>query len=207
MTKGMFKERLMEIARRQKSVNDFSRKCGISNSLMISYLNGKSLPGLENLLKMAAAAQVSVQWLASGLGPVAADAEMLKSGRQREEAARRLAMVEKWVEGARVLAGQRISPNLLRDIHSFAYLNNLGQEQTADLVLKWGSAGRQDRSLDYELLRQVVRTVEELLEEACVMLPLEKKADIIALVYESSLGDGTGAIDKTRALKLINLAR
>ncbi|MDH5677825.1 MAG: helix-turn-helix domain-containing protein, partial [Nitrospinota bacterium] len=109
----MFKERLMEIARRQKSVNDFSRKCGISNSLMISYLNGKSLPGLENLLKMAAAAQVSVQWLASGLGPVQADAEMLKSGRQREEAARRLAMVEKWVEGARVLAGQRISPNLL----------------------------------------------------------------------------------------------
>ncbi|MDH4184283.1 MAG: hypothetical protein OEV92_08685, partial [Nitrospinota bacterium] len=69
MSKGEFHERLGDVARGYKSVNGFSKLCGISNSLMLAYLDGGSLPGLGNLLKIAAAAEVSLLWLATGEGP------------------------------------------------------------------------------------------------------------------------------------------
>ncbi|MDH5637085.1 MAG: hypothetical protein OEZ04_01170 [Nitrospinota bacterium] len=196
--------------RRQKSVNDFSKKCGISTSLMLAYLGGKSLPGLENLIKLAAAADVSVQWLASGMGPTRADAQMYETERRREEAMDKMDRVEAGVEKARLLAGRKIAPGALPDIHAYAFLNNLGEKQIIDLVRKWGSRYMEERRVDYELLRNAVLAVEELMEKGKVTLSLEKKADIIALVYENSLeadGEKVKLIDKGLASRLINLAR
>ncbi|MDH5511317.1 MAG: hypothetical protein OEZ32_13330 [Nitrospinota bacterium] len=195
---------------RQKSVNDFSKKCGISNSLMLAYLGGKSLPGLENLVKIATAAEVSVQWLANGMGPARADAQMYESGRLREEAIDRMGRVDVWVEKARRQAGHRLALGVLPDIRAYAFLNNLGEKQTIDLVRRWGSRYLEERRVDFELLRSAVLVVEELLEQGKVILSHEKKADIIALVYESSLeanGEKVKLIDKGLASRLINLAR
>lgn len=47
----------------------FAQKCGISDSLVRKYLEG-SLPGVEKLIMLAKAADVSVGWLASGEAPV-----------------------------------------------------------------------------------------------------------------------------------------
>lgn len=49
------------------SMHAFSARCGISDSLLRKYLAG-SLPGLDNLIRIAAACGVSVGWLAAGEG-------------------------------------------------------------------------------------------------------------------------------------------
>ena len=49
----------------ERSVHRFAREAGLSDSLMRKYLNG-SYPGLDRLVRLAAAGGVSVQWLATG---------------------------------------------------------------------------------------------------------------------------------------------
>ncbi|ACL05270.1 putative phage repressor [Desulfatibacillum aliphaticivorans] len=65
-----FPERMQEIIDQQKSARDFAIKCSISDSLIRAYLSGKSQPGLDNLAKIADVAQVNVQWLVTGEGPM-----------------------------------------------------------------------------------------------------------------------------------------
>ncbi len=70
MKNNTFAERMRQIMNDQKSVNDFSVKTGISASLLKAYLNGKSLPGVDNLLKIANSAGVRTGWLAEGEAPM-----------------------------------------------------------------------------------------------------------------------------------------
>lgn len=63
-----FSDRLRSIIK-PDSVLSFSKKCGLSDSLMRKYLSG-SLPGLENLLKIATTSGVSLEWLATDKGPI-----------------------------------------------------------------------------------------------------------------------------------------
>ncbi|MEW5885876.1 MAG: helix-turn-helix domain-containing protein [Pseudomonadota bacterium] len=46
----------------------FARRCGIGESLLRKYLQG-SEPSASNLVKIATAASVSLDWLATGQGP------------------------------------------------------------------------------------------------------------------------------------------
>lgn len=54
------------------SVNAFASRCGFSESLLRKYLAG-SIPGADKLVAMARAAGMSVEWLATGEGPMRAD--------------------------------------------------------------------------------------------------------------------------------------
>lgn len=63
---GSFSERLKR-AIGDQSVLAFSKECGISDSLIRKYLAG-SLPGIDNLVAMARAANVNIAWLAAGEG-------------------------------------------------------------------------------------------------------------------------------------------
>lgn len=65
-----FKERLGAILAKEKSLNDFAKRCEITGSLIRNYLYGKSLPGLDKLVIMAKVAQVEIKWLATGEGPM-----------------------------------------------------------------------------------------------------------------------------------------
>jgi len=47
----------------------FAQKCGMSDSLVRKYLDG-ALPGLEKLIMLAKAADVRVEWLATGEPPI-----------------------------------------------------------------------------------------------------------------------------------------
>jgi transcriptional regulator with XRE-family HTH domain len=51
-----------------ESISAFARRCGIGESLLRKYLNG-SLPNSHNLVLIADAAGVTVDWLASGRLP------------------------------------------------------------------------------------------------------------------------------------------
>lgn len=63
-----FAERL-RIALSGESPHAFSKRSGIGDSTMRKYLMG-SMPGLDNLLVIAEAANVTLDWLAAGKGPM-----------------------------------------------------------------------------------------------------------------------------------------
>lgn len=46
----------------------FGRRCGINESTLRKYFSG-TLPNVENLISIADAANVSIEWLAAGRGP------------------------------------------------------------------------------------------------------------------------------------------
>ena len=60
-------ERLRE-AMGEQSGSAFAKRCGISEGAIRKYLLGAS-PSTENLIAMADAANVSIEWLAAGRGP------------------------------------------------------------------------------------------------------------------------------------------
>jgi phage repressor protein C with HTH and peptisase S24 domain len=64
---GRFPERL-EMVMAGRSAREFSRLCGISDASVRDYLRGDSYPSLDRLDAIAAAADVSAQWLATGKG-------------------------------------------------------------------------------------------------------------------------------------------
>ena len=68
------KENLVQFSERLKSLvptgsgRDFAKKAGIGYSTVHNYLQAVSSPTLENLVLLAKAANVSVEWLATGKG-------------------------------------------------------------------------------------------------------------------------------------------
>lgn len=63
-----FKDRL-QIAIGDYSVNAFAKKSGITEGTIRTYLAGTSLPGLDKLIFISEAAEVNIEWLATGKGP------------------------------------------------------------------------------------------------------------------------------------------
>lgn len=63
-----FKDRL-QIAIGDYSVNAFAKKSGITEGTLRTYLTGTSLPGLDKLISISEAAEVNIEWLATGKGP------------------------------------------------------------------------------------------------------------------------------------------
>jgi len=65
----LFCERL-KIAINVESVNAFAKRSGIPEGTLRTYLSGASLPGLDKLIAISDAAQVNIEWLATGKGPM-----------------------------------------------------------------------------------------------------------------------------------------
>jgi phage repressor protein C with HTH and peptisase S24 domain len=66
MTQTSFHQRLNEVMG-SESAHAFAKRAGLSDSSFRQYLKG-SMPGLDNLIDIANAAQVSLDWLALGRG-------------------------------------------------------------------------------------------------------------------------------------------
>ncbi|AYM56339.1 LexA family transcriptional regulator [Agrobacterium tumefaciens] len=64
-----FAERLETAIAKFESVHAFSKKADISDSMLRKYLEG-SMPGLDKLIKIADAADVTLDWLAANRGPM-----------------------------------------------------------------------------------------------------------------------------------------
>ncbi|MDM7462925.1 MAG: helix-turn-helix domain-containing protein [Tepidimonas taiwanensis] len=56
-----------------EAVAAFARRCGISEGLIRSYLKAEKQPGMDRLIRIADAAGVSLEWLATGRGPMRRD--------------------------------------------------------------------------------------------------------------------------------------
>lgn len=66
---GRFKDRLKTITDGD-SLRGFGRKTGISEGALRHYLNGDSFPDLDRLAAIAEIANVNLEWLATGEGPM-----------------------------------------------------------------------------------------------------------------------------------------
>ncbi|MGU5657921.1 LexA family transcriptional regulator [Aeromonas veronii] len=66
--KNRFADRL-EALIGDSSTNAFAKKCGLTESTLRNYLTGNSSPNLATMEKIAAGAECSLGWLASGIGP------------------------------------------------------------------------------------------------------------------------------------------
>lgn len=58
------------------SIRAFARDSGLSETVMRKYLSGDSTPNVDRLVAIAAAAKVSVEWLATGFGSIKNDVGM-----------------------------------------------------------------------------------------------------------------------------------
>ena len=67
-----FSKRLRE-AMRGRSIREFASKASMSAGTLHNYLNDESLPTLDKLISLANTASVSLNWLATGSGPVSID--------------------------------------------------------------------------------------------------------------------------------------
>lgn len=66
---GHFNDRL-RLAIGGHSTNSFALKCGLTESLLRKYLSGMTLPGLDKLVAISNSAEVNIEWLATGEGPM-----------------------------------------------------------------------------------------------------------------------------------------
>jgi len=66
-----FRSRLSQILQETGSVAELARKVGISDNAIYKWLQGRGQPSVANLVALARAARVSVEWLATGREPAA----------------------------------------------------------------------------------------------------------------------------------------
>lgn len=66
---GRFADRL-GIAIGNRSVRSVAHKCGVSEAVLRKYLSGASTPNVDRLCALAECLNVSVEWLATGEGPM-----------------------------------------------------------------------------------------------------------------------------------------
>jgi transcriptional regulator with XRE-family HTH domain len=67
-----FKDRLI-LAINGESVNSFAKKCGVRESLLRKYLTGATVPGMDKVISIANTANVMIEWLSTGKGPMRYD--------------------------------------------------------------------------------------------------------------------------------------
>lgn len=70
-----FHLRLKEIVK-QESINSFAKKCELPESLLRKYLTGSTLPGTKALVAIANYTNTSLEWLATGTGPMTKGAQI-----------------------------------------------------------------------------------------------------------------------------------
>jgi len=58
------------LARAQGGIPELSKKSGCSDAVIRKWVRGESLPTLDRLVELSRAAQVSVEWLITGQGPM-----------------------------------------------------------------------------------------------------------------------------------------
>lgn len=71
MNSDLFSDRLRK-AIGEESANSFARRAGLGESLVRKYLAG-SAPGIDKVAAIAAAANVRLEWLINGAGPMRGD--------------------------------------------------------------------------------------------------------------------------------------
>jgi transcriptional regulator with XRE-family HTH domain len=110
-----------------ESVTAFGRRCGIGEATLRKYLNG-AVPNTDNLVAIADAANVNIEWLAAGRGPKMRGA-VVQAGLDEQLLARSIGTVE---DGLRAV-GRALPPDKHAKLIQAAY-NLLGRLEASDKI-------------------------------------------------------------------------
>ncbi len=70
-----------------------------------------------------------------------------------------------------------------------------------------GKLGLNERTLDLDLMKEIIETVEEIFQKKRLHLPPKKKAELILLIYDEILEDRSKVVSLPgRVVKLVRLA-
>jgi transcriptional regulator with XRE-family HTH domain len=76
MTEDLFGERMQKIADNTGGITSISKKTGISPRSIKGYIDGDNDPSRKKLIALAEAADVSIEWLVTGCGPMRPQGEV-----------------------------------------------------------------------------------------------------------------------------------
>lgn len=128
-----FADRVNELIGGKRRRNAFARECGLSETSVRQYQEG-AIPGLDKVIQIARAKNVSVNWLATGEGPRSAQPQgaLDPSGTDQEQkAANTMLPVENTSEGSRI----RFLPQLTVEASAGTGLIPLSEEVAGFVAL------------------------------------------------------------------------
>lgn len=140
MNSDIFQNRLKKLIG-SDSVRSFAHRCGLSDSVLRKYLAGKSEPGMSALISMARAGKVTIQWLATGEGPMKAE-EKEKGGGESEKRAdfdlERLQLAIETIEEALQETGRAMKPNKKAEmvVATYEFFGDEEQEKAKAKVIR-----------------------------------------------------------------------
>jgi DNA-binding phage protein len=114
--KEAFVRRLEAAAKRVGSLYALAKKAGLSDETLYAIKNRGTEPSRINLIKLALAAGVSVEWLATGKDPVGWDASRLRDV---------VETIEEWLESKR----RTLTPNEKAELVAEVYEEIAHQER------------------------------------------------------------------------------
>lgn len=193
----------------QESVTSFGRRCGIGEATLRKYFSG-TLPNSENLVAIADAGNVSIEWLAAGRGPKTRRENFHSQSKNDAFAAR---MRE--VYGSNSVTSFSRKAGIEED-HVRSYLSGTFPSagdivliaDMADVNIEWLAAGRgpkvrgEDIIKDIDRLTLAIEAVDEGLGPRYVAMPPSKRAQLLAAVYDLLLDMD----QKDNVIKFIKLA-
>ncbi|SHO58695.1 hypothetical protein [Vibrio quintilis] len=209
-----FKDRLRDVMG-DESVRSFSKRCGISESVIRKYLKG-SYPVMDKLPRIAEATGMSMGWLISGCE---SDCIAEASG-QNQELPERLKILMKGREARQAAEDWQVSVSTLKACldGSVPSLNIASRIASAEgISLEWLATGHglmyqtddgilppKVQGINRETLTQSIEKIDSLCQKNALILDNRKKARIIALVYQMSLNPEK--IDESVYFEIIKLA-
>ena len=191
---GRFPERLKE-GMNGKSARAFSHECELSDKMVRQYLSGQSEPTRPALIALADAANVRVEWLATGEGPK--ERESLPVTETESHNALRARLKANY--GGKV--NRLRAYGIPRDKFDAYVLHGNYVPTTEELeaicqLARWDfekgivkTRTREDAQLEIIVMKRVVQTTEELLAQMELHLSPEKKAELVGMMTENALNN------------------
>lgn len=162
-----FSKRIKKIIELSGSAEKLANISGMSSRVIGQYLAGKSDPSRIKLMALANAAQVNIEWLATGVGP------MRKKGRDIFNTAL-LALIIELSEDHEKEAGKKLTPADRADFISTAY----------DLCVEVDPASDQAR----DLIRDSMKAVHNFLASLDRMIETEKGRERAKKLFTREFG-------------------
>ena len=168
MNEISFENRIKRIIALAGNADKLANSAGVSPSLIGKYLSGKTDPTRKKLIALADAANVNIEWLATGNGP-------MRKGEKEIIDLELLGLIIAWLDYHEETTNEKISSTKKSIIIIYTYVQNLNADMSSDQarfalmdIIKgnYNLFSSFDSTLDTkEGQEQAIRTYERILKE------------------------------------------
>ena len=214
---GGFPHRL-RLAIGEQPIRHFAEKADLSEGVVRKYLRNDSYPTLDRLSRLAEAANVRAEWLLMGNGPMGRInkthrkilATYFSYWKELKEDLESETIIQYFVaqynQGIISAGSEEEIPEITTD--DLLSLIQMDREEAPELQGKNENnvniANSEQKYVNYELLKNIVFIVEDLLDQNSISINPENKGDLIATVYEL-YSDSDAVPDTAKVYRLLKL--